>query len=171
MNRALFLDRDGVINVERGTFTWRIEDFQLMPGILELCAHAHNLEFMLIVITNQSGIARELYTHEDVRTLHDHMQALFSGQSTPLDGVYYCPHHPSHTGDCFCRKPGSLMLERAIARFDISASDSFMLGDKQRDLDAGKAVGCQTVFVGEDPKGIVTDFVVRRLEEVMHFLG
>ncbi len=170
MNRALFLDRDGIINIDRGTYTWRQEDFILMPGILDLCETAVAQGYRLIVITNQGGIARGLYGHKDVESLHHYMASLFIKKSISFDAIYYCPHHQDFTGRCFCRKPGSMMLERAIARFGISAPHSYMLGDRQRDLDAGKYVGCQTVYIGEIDKEIKADFAFRELSDMRQHL-
>jgi D-glycero-D-manno-heptose 1,7-bisphosphate phosphatase len=168
--KALFLDRDGVINIERGTFTWKKADFQLLRGILKLTKFAQEKGYKLVIITNQSGIARRLYNHKDVEILHEHMLELFAGEHVLIDGIYYCPHHPEFTGKCFCRKPGHLMLERAIGKFQIDPHQSFMLGDKERDLIAGKNVGCKTVRVGEGEPIFPTDISVGYPDELIPYL-
>ena len=167
--KALFLDRDGIINQERGTFTWRKKDFVLVQGILELGQYAQQKGYQLAVITNQSGIARGLYDHGDVDTLHAYMAELFAEAGINIAEIYYCPHHPVFSGKCFCRKPGSLMIERAAAKLRADPNRSFMLGDKERDLIAGKRVGCMAVGVGESPISIA-DINIRFPDELIPYL-
>jgi D-glycero-D-manno-heptose 1,7-bisphosphate phosphatase len=169
MQKALFLDRDGVVNVERGTFTWRIADFQFMPGIFDLCRAALAKGYKLAVVTNQSGIARGLYGHAEVEQLHHYLLQEMSRRDIELDQILYCPHHQDFTGRCFCRKPGSLLLERAAALLRADPRQSFMLGDKARDLIAGRALGCRTVYIGES-EGIEADFHFSQPDQLIPFL-
>ncbi len=143
---ALFLDRDGVINRERGSHTWRLEDFEILPGVAEAVKAAHDAGLLVIVITNQSGIGLGLYGHAEVALLHDYLHRQLALQGAQLDAVYYCPHHPTE-GLCLCRKPGALLVERAVARFGIDPSSSLMVGDRQRDVDAANSVGVRGVLV------------------------
>ncbi len=143
---ALFLDRDGVVNRERGTHTWLLDDFELLPGVTEAVRQARAAGRLVIVITNQSGIGLGLYGHADVHRLHAYLQRQLALQGTFLDAIYYCPHHPQQ-GRCLCRKPGSLMIERALARYGINPATSLMVGDKQRDLDSAAAVGVRGLLV------------------------
>ncbi|MBP8823097.1 MAG: HAD family hydrolase [Flavobacteriales bacterium] len=145
-NPALFLDRDGVVNRERGEHTWRLEDFEVLPDVAVAVKAAHAAGMVVVVVTNQSGIGLGLYGHADVERLHVHLHGQLAVQGTDVDGIYYCPHHPSQ-GRCLCRKPGSLLLERAVARFGIDPARSLMVGDRQRDVDAAHAAGIRGVLV------------------------
>ncbi len=146
---ALFLDRDGVINRERGSHTWKLEDFEILPDVAKAVAAAHAAGLCIIVVTNQSGIGLGLYGHADVERLHTYLHRQLALQGAQLDAVYYCPHHPSQ-GRCLCRKPAGLLFERAVARFGIDPSRSLMVGDRQRDLNASSTVGMRGVLVPAD---------------------
>ena len=146
---ALFLDRDGVINRERGSHTWKLEDFEILPDVAEAVLAAHAAGLLVIVVTNQSGIGLGLYDHADVERLHTYLHRQLALQGAQLDAVYYCPHHPSQ-GRCLCRKPAGLLFERAVARFGIDPSRSFMVGDRQRDIDAAATVGIRGILVPAD---------------------
>ncbi len=146
MNKAVFLDRDGVINRERGQHTWKIEDFEILPDLIEALKTFSKKGFLLIIITNQSGISKGLYGHEEVRSLHDYLNEELSKHGLELNEIYYCPHH-ENSGRCLCRKPNSLMLEKAIARFDIDTSQSIFIGDKERDIKAGEKVGVKGILI------------------------
>jgi D-glycero-D-manno-heptose 1,7-bisphosphate phosphatase len=146
MNKAIFLDRDGVINVDRHEYTWEISDFTILPGVFEACRKWLESGFLIIVVTNQGGIAKGLYTHADVNKLHDHMNILFKKEGIHLTDIYYCPHHPE-AGNCLCRKPGSLLVEKALASYDIDPAESFFIGDRDRDIVAGSGAGVKGVLV------------------------
>src|ERR1035437_10328277 len=139
MNKAIFLDRDGVINQERGHYTFGLDEFILNDGLFEALKAFQDKGFLLIVITNQGGIAKGLYSHKDVAILHNYLIEILAENGIHLTEIYYCPHHPD-IGKCLCRKPNSLMLEKSIARFDIDAAKSYFIGDNDRDIIAGKAV-------------------------------
>lgn len=139
-NKAVFLDRDGVINLDILTYTWRTEDFKILEGVFEACRKFREAGYLLIVITNQGGIDRGMYSHEDVDRLHRHMTKLFEEQGIELLDIYYCPHHDS-VGKCLCRKPGSILVEKAVARYHIDPSQSWFIGDRERDIEAGKGAG------------------------------
>lgn len=143
--KALFLDRDGVINVEKN-YVWRTEDFEFIPGIFELCALARNLCFKLIVITNQAGIARGYYTEADFQHLTDWMLAAFRERGIDIDRVYHCPYHPTagsgeYRRESFDRKPNPGMILKARADFALDLSRSVLIGDKDSDIEAGRAAG------------------------------
>jgi histidinol-phosphate phosphatase family protein len=148
-HKALILDRDGVINRDRGTYTWKREDWTWMPGIIDLVRTATEKGYRIAVVTNQAGIARNRYTASDVDRLHHYMKQRFEQAGGRIDAIFYCPHYPAANGTCLCRKPGSLMVERALATLSANPQKSFMLGDKERDLIAGKKTGCKTVMIGE----------------------
>lgn len=149
MNKAIFLDRDGVVNVDRGDYTFRIEDFEFVPGIFDDCQKLIQKGYHLIVITNQAGIAKGLYTHQQVDELHHFMTRQFADKGVPLLEVYYCPHHESYSR-CLCRKPGSLLLEKALARFELDAASSYFIGDRERDIEAGNNAGVKGILVKEN---------------------
>lgn len=143
MQKAVFLDRDGVINNGDLYYTFKKEDFHFNPDVFEALKLLKSNDFLLIVITNQGGISKGKYTHQQVEELHQFMEESLKKQGVELTEVYYCSHH--HTLEhCICRKPDSGMLEKAIARFHIDVSKSFLIGDGERDIEAGQKVGLKT---------------------------
>lgn len=140
MRKVIFLDRDGVINKERGDYTYKIVDFELNEGLFEFLKLAQEKGFEFIIITNQGGIAKGRYNKNDVYSVHQHMLALFEQKQIPILAVYYCPHHTDNER-CICRKPDSQMLEKAIARFNVDKQSSFMIGDSKRDVEAANKAG------------------------------
>lgn len=150
-NRAVFLDRDGVINVEK-EYLHRVEDFQFLPGVPQSLRLLKQAGFLLIVVTNQSGVARGYFSLEDVHRLHRHLQDELKRYGVAIDGFYICPHHPEHgTGDlcreCSCRKPMPGLIESAAADFAVDPARSFLVGDKLSDVEAGQAAGCRCFLV------------------------
>ncbi len=136
-NKAVFLDRDGVINEDIG-YLFKIEDFKLKEEIIPLLKNYQKQGFLLIVITNQSGIARGYYTESDFMKLNSWMINLFHTKGILITKTYYCPHHPEHTGECDCRKPKPGMLLNAIRDFNIDPSVSILIGNKKTDILAGE---------------------------------
>ncbi len=126
--KILFLDRDGIINRERGEFTWRLEDFVFNEGLFEALVLFQKEGFEFIIISNQSGIARGLYSFKDVEFLHHHLNKKAKEKGITFLEIYYCPHHPDKS-KCICRKPDSLLLEKAIARFEVNVKISWFIGD------------------------------------------
>ena len=143
---ALFLDRDGVLNRERGQHTWLLTDLEVLPDVPAALRLAQDAGYLLVVITNQSGIGLGLYGHSDVAQVHDYLHNVLIGSGVHLTAIYYCPHHPSN-GRCLCRKPGGLLLEKAMARYGIRAEGSVMIGDRERDTDAARSVGVKGVRI------------------------
>lgn len=146
MNRAVFLDRDGVINFERGDFTYRPDDFRIHPELIEFLKPLRDRGFLLIVVTNQSGISKGIYTLGDVDVLHRMLEAHLSRAGIALEEIYICTHHPEVTR-CICRKPDSGQLEKAIARFDIDPTKSFFIGDRDRDTLAAAKVNIRSIQI------------------------
>lgn len=146
MNKALFLDRDGVLNRERGDYTFSIEDFEVLPDVAQALKIAKQKGYLLIVISNQGGVARGIFSQERVEVLHSILQQKLAETNVFLDEVYYCTHHDM-VGKCICRKPDSGMLEKAIARFDIDASRSVMIGDSPRDVAAAEKAGVKGIKI------------------------
>ncbi len=146
MNKAVFLDRDGVINRERGEHTWKKEEFELLPDVIDALQLLKKDGWMIVVITNQSGIGLGLYDHSHVTEIHGILKNWSARGGVQVDDIYYCPHHPS-IGKCLCRKPGSLLLERAIARYHIDPAASVMIGDRERDIQAAGSAGIRGILV------------------------
>lgn len=157
---CLFLDRDGVINRERGEHTWRLADFEILPEVPEAIRFAAVAGHAVVVITNQSGIGLGLYGHADVAMLHAHLAAELAKADAQVDEILYCPHHPTK-GKCLCRKPGGLLLERAMARLGIDSAASVMIGDRDRDVQAAQAAGVRGVLVA--PNGSLLMALKREL--------
>ena len=152
--RAVFLDRDGVINRERGAYTYRLDDFELIGEVSTAISMIKAKGFKVIVITNQAGIAKGLYTVGQMKACHAIMQEACQDQ---IDDIYYAPLHPS-VSESLARKPGTLMFERAIAKYNIDTVDSWMVGDKMRDLIPAKALGINTILVGDQPMDKEADY-------------
>ena len=161
--RAIFLDRDGVINRVTGQYyVYNPVDFVLNEGLIEFLKAMQKAGFLLAVISNQGGIARGLYGREDADRVNGMFTETCREQGISIAEVYYCPHHPD-TVNCLCRKPLPLMLEKAMARFDIEPGLSWMIGDSERDAGAGKAAGLNTLRVGtnEDLRPYITRIISR----------
>lgn len=144
--KAIFLDRDGVINFERGDYNWELEDLKINPGIPEALQFASENGFLLIVISNQAGIGKGLYTKSQADYFHLHISRILSMNGVRIAEYYYCPHHPS-TSNCICRKPDSLLLEKGIARYNIDVEKSYFIGDAERDMVAGQKVGLNCIRI------------------------
>ena len=163
MKRAVFLDRDGTINEEKDYLS-RIEDFTFISGAPEAIGRLKEASYKVIVVTNQSGVARGYFSGEDVDRLHEHIQRELAKIGTAVDAFYLCPHHPEKGQgefkvDCDCRKGKPGMLLQAAAEHGIDLTASWMVGDKRADLEAGRAAGCRSLLVrtgyglGEQGKG------------------
>lgn len=146
MKKAVFLDRDGVINCERGEYNYRIENFTINEGVIECLKNFQKAGFILIIISNQGGIAKGIYKKENIEQIHRYLVEVFEKQGIFLTEIYYCPHH-SDIENCLCRKPDSLLIEKSIARFKINPSESFFIGDKETDVIAAKKAGLNPVMI------------------------
>jgi len=168
LNKALFLDRDGVINVEKD-YLFKIEDFEFMEGVFELCKFYENLGYMIFIVTNQSGIAREYYTEKDFDTLTSWMLEEFSKSGVKISKVYFCPHHPDISGECSCRKPHPGMLKEAEKEFSIDMKNSIIIGDKERDIEAGLNAGLSETYLFDEfnqYKNSKATKIVSKLEDI-----
>ena len=157
MDRALFLDRDGTL-VQPRHYPSRPEDLVLFDGIGQQLRSLQQAGFRLVVITNQSGIARGYFTESDLRRMHDHLAAELARFGVRLDGIYHCPHHPDGAIPelavrCACRKPEPGLLLRAAADLDLDLARSWFVGDILDDVEAGNRAGCRTILVdlGTEP--------------------
>jgi len=150
MRKVIFLDRDGIINEEVGDYIMRFENFTILPDLMAGLKQLNLLGFEFVVITNQGGLAKGLYDLAELQKMHSQLQNEMADHAMSFLDIYYCHHHPDYNGKCLCRKPGSVMVEKAIARFDIDPSQSFFVGDKQRDIQAGEACGVKGILVKEN---------------------
>jgi D-glycero-D-manno-heptose 1,7-bisphosphate phosphatase len=139
-NKALFLDRDGTINLEKN-YVYKISDFEFLPGIFDLIHYFQNKGYLIFIITNQSGIARGYYTEQDFHTLNNWMLAEFEKENIKITKVYFCPHHPDFSNSCKCRKPKPGMILQATREYHIDLKNTVLIGDKKRDILAGKNAG------------------------------
>lgn len=151
MLQAVFLDRDGTINVERD-YLFRCEEFEFISGAPQAIKKLNDAGFLVIVVTNQSGVARGFYSEKQVAVLHDFVQSQLKSYGAHVDGFYYCPHHPDkgqppYRQRCRCRKGEPGMLLDAARDFNIDLTQSFIVGDKLADVEAGLAVGSVPILV------------------------
>ncbi len=146
MKKALFLDRDGIINVDHG-YVYKITDFEFSNGIFDLVKLFTDAGYLIFVVTNQSGIGRGYYSEEDFITLSNWMIAEFKKKAIKIEKVYYCPHLPKDK--CHCRKPETGMIEEALKTYNIDIENSWMIGDKQSDIDLAKNATIQnSIYIG-----------------------
>ncbi len=148
MNKAVFLDRDGVVNkrAQLGKYVLSQSDFHLLPGVLEALKYAKSKGYLTVLITNQSCVGRGLISEKDLAALHKHLQKLLTEKGVCfLDAVYFCPHLP--TEGCACRKPKPGMLLKASKELGIDLAQSIFVGDFETDLLAGKAANCPTYII------------------------
>lgn len=141
-NKACFLDRDGVINVEV-SYLHEADKVVLENGVIEALQLLQHNGFKLIVVTNQSGVARGMYQESDVEAVHQRISTLLKAHNIVIDKFYYCPHHEDIDGDCGCRKPEIGMFMQAVKEFNIDTTQSFMVGDRLSDIHAGQKANCR----------------------------
>lgn len=143
---AVFLDRDGTINVEKN-YLYRLEDWEWIPGAKEAIRKLKQSGYRVVVVSNQAGIARGMFKPSDVERLHSFVQQELVGLGTTIDAFYYCPHHPDFSGNCSCRKPAPGMLVQASLDLNLDFARSWMIGDKLIDVQAGHAAAVQSMMV------------------------
>lgn len=141
-NKCIFLDRDGVLNVDRVDYVYRMEEFIIPEGVIEALQKLKKAGYLLIVITNQSGIAKGIYERKDVQLIHDALQDASGGI---LNDLYFCPYHENWDSASLTRKPGSLLIEKAAAKYKVDMNASWMVGDHERDVLAGTRAGLRTI--------------------------
>lgn len=166
MNKAIFLDRDGVINKEMGHYVFTREEFEFEPGIFKLCLRARQSGYLLVVITNQGGIQKGIYSIEQTDTLHIWMAERFKMEGCPLDAIYLSPFHKDISKNLLS-KPSSLMIEKACAKYQILPGQSWMIGDRERDIMSGKRAGCSTVGIGSDTQNSGSDIWAASVQELL----
>ena len=172
--KAVFLDRDGTINIDSG-YVYRKEDFVFIEGAVEAIAALKRAGYLLVVVTNQSGVARGLYTEQDVHNLHRVINEELQAREAGIDAFYFCPHHPDvnhgpYAGSCPCRKPEPGMLLQALSDLSIDPGASYMVGDSMRDIAAGKRAGIRSILIrGGGHSGVEADYV-EKPDAVVHDL-
>lgn len=165
MNKAIFLDRDGTINVEKD-YLYKIEDFEFIDGVVDALRLLQDAGYLLIIITNQSGIARGYYTEEDYYTLNSWMIDTLQEQGITISAVYFCPHHPTaavekYRIDCDCRKPKLGLYEQAVKDFNLDIGNCFAIGDKIRDCAICNSTPCHGYLIANNEKPEVIEAVKR----------
>jgi len=145
--KAVFIDRDGTINTKSPGYVCKISDFKFMPGVVAALKELSKTGYKIIVITNQSGIARGQLNEKDLSGIHGWMVGELNKEGARIDRIYYCPHHPD--GGCLCRKPAIGMFLKAAEDFGINLSKSWMIGDDARDVVAGREANIRTIKLGE----------------------
>ncbi len=146
MNKAVFLDRDGVLNRELGDYTTCVEDFEILPDVFDALKILQERGFLLIVITNQGGIAKGRYSLDDLDKMHTYFVDECKKNGITITDIFFSPHHEIYTKS-LSRKPGSLMLERALARYRIDPSKSYMIGDSARDIEAANRINIRGLMI------------------------
>lgn len=173
MNKAIFLDRDGTINVEKH-YLYKIEDFTFLPGVIDALRQLQRAGYLLIIITNQSGIGRGYYSEVDFRSLNNWMLSTFREQGIDIADVYYCPHLPDaeikeYRKECECRKPKLGMFMQAVKKHDLDLSKSYAIGDKIRDCAICNSTPCRGFLIGynERPE-IIADVEQGKMERISY---
>jgi len=161
MNAAIFFDRDGVLNEEVG-YLWQVEKFKWIDGARDAIKLCNERGLLTVVVTNQGGIAKNLYTAREVDTLHDFMQKSLSEIGAHIDAFYFCPHHPEGSVapfnvECTCRKPKPGLILRACEELQIDPARSILFGDTERDINAARAAGLRDgiFFTGGNLRDVV----------------
>lgn len=163
---CIFLDRDGVINCDRVNYAYRLEDFVILPQVPEALRCLKRAGYTLVIVTNQSGIAKGIYTREQMQSCHDYLNEV---TGHVIDRIYYAPHHPS-VSESLTRKPDSLMFERAIARFNVDVARSWMIGDNERDLVPAQKLGIPGILIDEGQEATIAQARVSGLWEAAEWI-
>jgi D-glycero-D-manno-heptose 1,7-bisphosphate phosphatase len=148
-NKAIFLDRDGVLNKEMGDYVCSVDDFHILDNFKALKT-LQDKGYLLIIATNQGGLAKGWYTKAELELMHDELKGAYKEYGVAFTDIYYCPHHPDYTGPCDCRKPKPGLLLQGIDKYDIDPSKSYFIGDNDRDILAGTAAGVKGILIKSD---------------------
>lgn len=148
--KAIFLDRDGVINKELGDYVCKFEDFEILTHNYDALNELQDRGYIVLVATNQGGLAKGWYTEETLTKMHEYLRADYLSHGIKILDFYYCSHHPNFTGECDCRKPKPGMLLRGIEEHNLDASLSYFIGDKFTDVEAAEAAGVNGIKIEID---------------------
>lgn len=183
-NKAVFIDRDGTIN-EEVQYLANLQDFKLVPGVGEAIKLLNEDEFKVIVVTNQAGVARGYFGEDKIKEIHQEMRRQLREKGAYLDGIYYCPHHPTegvgkYKKNCWCRKPNPGMVEKAAKDFNLDLGKSYVIGDQLIDVKLGNNAGCKTVLVltgygresyrKKDDCEVRVDFIANDLKKAVEWI-
>lgn len=147
MQKAIFLDRDGVINSDVGHYyIYKVEDFKINEGIIPSLKKITDAGYILFIVTNQGGVAKGIYSETDVNIVHDHLLSILEKENIYIKEIYYCPHHES-VAKCDCRKPNPYFIKKAINDYNIDSTNSYMIGDSPRDIQAAEAAGIKGIKI------------------------
>ncbi|PZR41388.1 MAG: D,D-heptose 1,7-bisphosphate phosphatase [Azospira oryzae] len=168
MNKCIFLDRDGVLNVDDVNYTYLLTKFRIIDGVPEALYQLKEAGYTLVVVTNQSGIDKGIYTQEQMKICHIYLQ---EACEHVIDRFYFCPYFRNKTAS-LARKPGTLMFEKAIAKFDIDIKKSWMIGDRGRDIVPARQLGIRTIQIGDEipDQAERADYEVKSLLEAARFI-
>jgi D-glycero-D-manno-heptose 1,7-bisphosphate phosphatase len=167
VSKALFLDRDGVVNVEKN-YLHKIEDFELMSGIFDVCRMYQDQGYLIIIVTNQSGISRGYYSEEDFAHLSQWMIGHFKDSGITITRIYHCPHHESIDGVCECRKPEPGMFLEAQREYGLDMENSVMIGDNERDIEASLRAGIgMNILLSAEAESSKADRIIHTLGELL----
>ncbi|MET3979519.1 D-glycero-D-manno-heptose 1,7-bisphosphate phosphatase [Mucilaginibacter sp. UYP25] len=147
--KAVFLDRDGVLNREMGDYVCKLEDFHVLDNF-DALKKLQNRGYMLLVATNQGGLAKGWYDETELSKMHAHLKQVYQEHGVEITDFFYCPHHPNFTGDCDCRKPKPGLLLQGISKYNVDPSQSYFIGDRERDVEAGTAAGVKGILIDSD---------------------
>lgn len=148
-NKAVFLDRDGVLNHEQGDYICKLEDFHVLDNF-EALKILQDRGYLLIVATNQGGLAKGWYSEDELAKMHTKLKEEYLKHGVEFTDIFYCPHHPDFTGVCDCRKPKPGLLLHGIEKYNIDPSLSYFIGDRERDVEAGTAAGVKGILIDSD---------------------
>lgn len=175
MNKAVFLDRDGVINFDSGYLS-DPKKIQILPKVTEALRILKKLGFINIIIGNQSGVARNYFTLKTMWIIDSEIKKLLNKQETLLDDSFYCPHHPDIDKNCECRKPKIGLVKKAMKKYNLDVKKSFFIGNDSRDTLCGKNSGCKTVLIPRNLENsdldlkVKPDFIAKNLKEVTSWI-
>lgn len=160
MNKAIFLDRDGVINHDPDDYTYLLEETTILPGIREFAKKVKEKGYLVIVITNQGGINKGRYTHEHVTAVNGFIEEEFNKVGVKIEEFFYCPHHNAKQA-CLCRKPDSLLIERGLYKYNVDPSKSYFIGDKWRDVECGEKAGVKGLKIDVN---VISDSLINLID-------
>jgi D-glycero-D-manno-heptose 1,7-bisphosphate phosphatase len=146
LNKAVFLDRDGVINHDPDDYTYLLNETTILPGIIEFAKKVKEKGYLIIVITNQGGISKGRYSHAHVDAVNNFIKSEFNKSGVVIEEFFYCPHHNAMQA-CLCRKPDSLLIERGLYKYNIDPNQSYFIGDKWRDVECGEKAGVKGIKI------------------------